>query len=28
VFLLVSSLVVLTTFDILRRRMSRHDESA
>lgn len=28
VFLLVTSLVVLTTFDILRRRMSRHDESA
>jgi sulfate transport system permease protein len=28
VFLLVTSLIVLTTFDILRRRMSRHDESA
>jgi sulfate transport system permease protein len=26
--LLVSSLVVLTTFDLLRRRMSRHDELA
>ena len=28
VFLLVSSLVVLTVFDLLRRRLSRHDESA
>jgi sulfate transport system permease protein len=27
-FLLISSLVVLTVFDILRRRLSRHDESA